>query len=55
MTTLAKNTRMILAAIRAAKKEGVPMVEVTFGDGSCVPIPLNTDKPIVAVPKEIVL
>jgi hypothetical protein len=52
--TLAENTRMILAAIRAAKKEGVPMVEVIFGDGSTVRIPLEPGKPI-AEPDEIVL
>ena len=41
MTTLATNTRMIRAAIRAARKEGAQVVEVTFGDGSFVRIPLT--------------
>jgi hypothetical protein len=37
---------MILAAIRAAKKEGAPEVEVIFGDGSTVRIP--PDRPPIS-------
>jgi len=45
---------MIRAAIRAAKKEGAAVVEVTFGDEATVRIPLAPDTPI-AEPDEIVL
>jgi hypothetical protein len=52
--TLAEIRRMIQAAIRAARKEGVPEVEVKIGDEAIVRIPLAPDKP-VAEPGEIVL
>jgi hypothetical protein len=44
--TLAQINRMISAAIRAARKEGVPFVEVKFCDEATVRIPLVPDKPI---------
>jgi hypothetical protein len=53
--TLAANTRLILAAIRAAKKAGLPMVEVTFGDGSTVRIPLTAPEKTLAETEEVVL
>jgi hypothetical protein len=52
--TLAEINRMIRAAIRAARKEGAALVEVTIGGGATVRIPLTPDKPI-AEPEEIVL
>jgi hypothetical protein len=52
--TLAENIRMIRAAIRAARKEGVPEVEVTFGDGATVRIPLAPEKTL-AETEEVVL
>jgi hypothetical protein len=52
--TLAEINRMIRAAIRAARKEGAPMVEVRIGDGATVRIPLVPDKPI-AESQDIVL
>ena len=52
--TLAEIHRMIRAAIRAAKKEGVQQVEVKIGDEATVRIPLAPDKP-VAERGEIVL
>ena len=39
--TLAEINRMIRAAIRAARKEGAAVVEVTFGDEATVRIPLQ--------------
>jgi hypothetical protein len=51
--TLAQINRMIRAAIRAARKEGVPFVEVTI-DSATVRIPLAPEKD-VAEPREIVL
>jgi hypothetical protein len=55
MSTIAEINRMIRAAIRAARQEGVsvPFVEVTV-DGATIRIPLASDKPI-AEPEEIVL
>jgi hypothetical protein len=52
--TLAEINRMIRAAIRAAKQEGAPVVEVTIGDDATVRIPLAPDKPI-AESDEVVL
>lgn len=57
MTTLAENTRLIRAAIRAARKEGIAVVEVTC-DGSTVRIPLTpatTDDEKLAETEEVVL
>ena len=44
--TLAEINRMIRAAIRAARKEGAAVVEVTIGGEATVRIPLAPDKPI---------
>jgi hypothetical protein len=44
--TLAEINRMIRAAIRAARKEGAPLVEVRIGDGATVRIPLAPGRPI---------
>jgi hypothetical protein len=44
--TLAQTRRMIRAAIEAARKAGVPVVEVKFGDEATVRIPLVPDQPI---------
>jgi hypothetical protein len=52
--TLAGINRMIRAAIRAARQEGAPVVEVKIGDEATVRIPLVPDNPIVDS-KEIVL
>jgi hypothetical protein len=52
--TLAEINRMIRAAIRAARQEGAPVVEVKIGDEATVRIPLAPDKP-VAESEEIVL
>jgi hypothetical protein len=52
--TLAQIRRMIQAAIRAARMEGAPEVEVRIGDEAIVRIPLAPNKP-VADTKEIVL
>ena len=52
--TLAEINRMIRAAIRAAKQEGAPVIEVTIGDEATVRIPLAPDKPI-AEADEVVL
>jgi len=52
--TLAETNRMIRAAIRAARKEGVSVIEVTINGEATVRIPLAPDKPI-AEPEEIVL
>jgi hypothetical protein len=52
--TLAEIQRMIRAAIRAARKEGAPEVEVKIGDEAIVRIPLAPEKP-VAESEEIVL
>jgi hypothetical protein len=52
--TLAEINRMIRAAIRAARKEGAPVVEVKIGDEATVRIPLAPEKPI-AEDKEVVL
>jgi hypothetical protein len=52
--TLAQIHRMIRAAIRAARKEGAPEVEIKIGDEAIVRIPLTPEKP-VAESEEIVL
>ena len=52
--TLAEIHRMIRAAIRAARKEGAPEVEIKIGDEAIVRIPLAPEKP-VAESEEIVL
>jgi hypothetical protein len=52
--TLAEINRMIRAAIRAARKEGAPLVEVKIGDEASIRIPLVPDKAI-AESEEIVL
>jgi hypothetical protein len=52
--TLAEIHRMIRAAIRAARREGAPEVEVKIGNEATVRIPLLADKPI-AEPDEVVL
>lgn len=52
--TLAEINRMIRAAIRAARKEGAPVVEVKIGDEATVWIPLAPEKPI-AEDEEVVL
>jgi hypothetical protein len=52
--TLAEIHRMIRAAIRAAKQEGAPEVEVKIGDETIVRIPLAPEKP-VAESGEIIL
>jgi hypothetical protein len=44
----------IRAAIRAARKEGAPVVEVKISDAATVRIPLVPDKPI-AESDEVVL
>jgi hypothetical protein len=44
--TLAEINRMIRAAIRAARQEGAPLVEVKISDEATVRIPLAPDKPI---------
>jgi hypothetical protein len=41
--TLAQINRMIRAAIRAARQEGAPEVQVTIGDEATVRIPLVPD------------
>ena len=43
--TLAEIQRTIRAAIRAARKEGAAVVEVTIGDEAMVRIPLALDEP----------
>jgi hypothetical protein len=53
--TLAEINRMIRAAIRAARKEGVPVVEVKFGDEATVRIPLVPDDEPIAESDEVVL
>lgn len=52
--TLAEINRMIRAAIRAARKEGAPEIEIKIGEDAVVRIPLVPDKPI-AEHEEIVL
>jgi hypothetical protein len=52
--TLAKINRTIRAAIRAARKEGAPAVEVKIGDEAIMRIPLSPEKP-VAESGEIIL
>lgn len=56
MTTLPHIKRMIQAAIRAARQEGVsvPYVEVTV-DGATIRIPLAPDDKPIAEPDEIIL
>ena len=44
--TLAEINRMIRAAIRAARKEGLPLVELHQPDGSTLRIPLASDQPL---------
>ncbi len=53
--TLAEAQRMIRAAIRAARQEGVQVVEVNFGDEATVRIPTGPDKTPVAESREIIL
>jgi hypothetical protein len=53
--TLAEINRMIRAAIRAARKEGAPVVEVKIGDEATVRIPLVPDEKPLADAEEIVL
>jgi hypothetical protein len=43
--TLAEIHRMIRAAIRAAREEGAPEIEVKIGDKANVRIPLLPQKP----------
>jgi hypothetical protein len=52
--TLAEIHRMIRAAIRAARREGAPEVEVKIGNEATVRIPLAPEKP-VAESEEIIL
>jgi hypothetical protein len=52
--TLAEIHRMIRAAIRAARKEGAPVVEVKVGAEAAVRIPLAPEKP-VADSDEVIL
>lgn len=55
--TLAETNRMFRAAIRAARQEGAPEVQVTFGEAT-VRIPLAPDAPqdkSVAESRDIVL
>ena len=52
--TFAEIQRMIRAAIRAARKEGASVVEVTIAGEATVKIPLAPEKS-VAEPEEIVL
>jgi hypothetical protein len=52
--TLAEIYRMIRAAIRAARKEGAPEVEVKIGSEAIVRISLPPEKP-VAESGEIIL
>jgi hypothetical protein len=54
-TELSTHTRLILAAIRAAKKVNAPKVEVVFGDGSIVhvvlvpePVAVGGDRQVAA-------
>jgi hypothetical protein len=54
MTTKASIKRLIDAAIEAARKQRLPMVEVTV-DGATVRIPLSPDNKPVAEPEEVVL
>jgi hypothetical protein len=44
--TLAEIHRMIRAAIRAARREGAPEVEVKIGGEATVRIPLAPEKPV---------
>jgi hypothetical protein len=53
--TLAKINRMIRAAIRAARQEGAPVVEVKIGDEATVRIPLVPDDKPIAESDEVVL
>lgn len=53
--TLAELNRMIRAIIRAARKEGAPVVEVKLGDDATVRIPLDPDDKAVAESEDIVL
>jgi Asp-tRNA(Asn)/Glu-tRNA(Gln) amidotransferase A subunit family amidase len=53
--TLAEVQRMIRAAIRAARQEGVQVVEVDFGDEATVRIPIAPHDTPVAESPEIVL
>jgi hypothetical protein len=52
--TLAEINRMIRAAIRAARQEGAPVVEVKINGEATVRIPLAADRP-VANAEEIVI
>jgi hypothetical protein len=52
--TIAEINRLIRAAIRAARQEGAPVVEVRIGDGAMVRIPLVPEKAI-AESEDIVL
>jgi uncharacterized protein GlcG (DUF336 family) len=53
--TLAEVQRMIRAAIRAARKEGAPVVEVKINDEATVRIPLGRDDKPIADTEEVVL
>ena len=53
--TLAEFNRMFRAAIRAARKEGAPVVEVKLGDEATVRIPLGRDDKPIAEDDEVVL
>jgi hypothetical protein len=53
--TLAEINRMLRAAIRAAKQEGAPVVEVRIGDEATLRIPLVPEDKSIAEPEEIVL
>jgi hypothetical protein len=44
--TLAEISRMIRAAIRAARKEGAYAIEVKIGDEATVRIPLAPERPL---------
>jgi hypothetical protein len=54
MTRAAIN-RMIRAAIRAARQEGAPVVEVKIGDEATVRIPLVPEDKPIAESEEVVL
>jgi hypothetical protein len=55
MLTLAELQRMIRAAIRAARKEGAAVVEVTIDNQATVRIPLVPDADVTDEEEEIVL
>ena len=53
--TLAQINRMIRAAIRAARQESVPVIEVKIGEDATVRIPVVPAETPVAESPEIVL